>query len=1023
MPLNRAALFVLFSLTACQCRPVEPSPRGTPKLLIEHQGARIGATGFDFGTVRLASPASATLFVQNVGEGPLQLERIERVGLSSVVRFGDEVVDAPVFVVPQTRALIAPGETAELPLTFLAPTVASERAQLRLWFSSSTIAEPVPFELTGQVIDATCEVEVVRDFGGVTVGEFLELPLLLKNPTSSPATVTLGPLAAGTAYDLRGAPSSFSLAASESRVVTIRFAPRSEGLFREVLPVKLSALCDTVNVKLDGLGVADTLTWGPPANFGFVLPGRSRELTITLTNQSLLPVELSRVQLTGARFFEFVRPGVTTLTVPAARRDASGGLVAGIATIDLRFRPAILGPQTSVLSAATNLGRPAQLTIPLSGFGGAPSLQVSALDLGRVPFLAGAPPLTTTLELRNAGHNLIPPDPAFNLQLATPWVVQPANAQSLVDELCVGAFMGGTCVNAPAAGVSTSLAPRTAGLSVPVRLALQNANTDAMGVKAWDVTFTSNDPERPMVTVRITARPVALPPCNFTLTPALDFGHISEPLPKERALRLCNTGVGPADRCLVSSATARGAGFSVVDPPRDIELAPQECRTIVVRAEQPGPVPATPATLTGTVDVRLSTQQGVASVPLVATQAVGCLVIDPSPMDFGIVALGCRSVDRTVQLFNQCNSPITITGGTLVDDGRQAFSVVTPLPQGPLTLTRGGMPVSVQLRFRPQAEGDELGAFRVSVQQGTPLEHLVVLRGKGAATTRVKESLAVGMPTAADVLLVVDTSCSFAPGHAALVANFESLRTISRNLGTDVQIAATGSESQSIDCPRCFNGAFLVSDAGVRVITSTTPNPQAQVAGWFQSLTSALEDLTSNAVNAFTAPNVFDPMRSAGLLRSGAALGIIALADFEAGFGSPAGWQLALLRNVKGANRPRDFSVSLIDQPIGGCRPPPMTPPPDSTVVAFGGTRLSLCTNTWPRALETAGIVAAGARDRVWLTGTPAPTPNLAVSQGGAPFANTSYQFDVVTNTVALTSGFVGTRGTIEVEYDALCLP
>ncbi|MER2560667.1 MAG: hypothetical protein ABTQ32_08115 [Myxococcaceae bacterium] len=172
-------------------------------------------------------------------------------GLSSAVQFGDEVVDAPVFVVPQTRA---PGETAELPLTFLAPAVASERAQLRLWFSSSTITEPVPF-----VIDARCEVDLVRDFGGVTVGEFLEQPLMLKNPTSSPATVTLGPLATGTAYDLRGAPATFSLAAGESRVVTIRFAPRSEGLFREVLPVKVSALCDAVNVKLDGLGVAEAL--------------------------------------------------------------------------------------------------------------------------------------------------------------------------------------------------------------------------------------------------------------------------------------------------------------------------------------------------------------------------------------------------------------------------------------------------------------------------------------------------------------------------------------------------------------------------------------------------------------------------------------------------------------------------------------------------------------------------------------------------------------------------------------------
>ena len=1020
MSLTRASFLVLLSLASCQCQTQSLS-RGTPKLLIEHQGARITAPGFDFGAVRLATPASSTLFIENIGQGPLQLERIERVGVGSGVQLGDEVVDAPVFVVPQTRALIPRGETVGLPITFLATAVGSERAQLRLWFSSSTIEAPVPFELSGQVIDATCDVQQVRDFGGVAVGDFLELPLTLKNPTTSTATVTLGPLATSTAYDLRGAPSSISLAPMETRVVTIRFSPRSEGLFREVLAVKLSALCDTVNVKLDGLGVGETLTWGPPANFGFALPGRMKDHTVTVTNLSMLPVELSRVQLTGGRFFEMLRPGVTTLTVPGARRDANGGLVAGTATIDLRFRPTVLGPQTSVLTATTSIARPAQLTMPVTGFGGGPSLNVTSLDLGRVPFIAGAAPLMSTLELRNHGHNTVPPDPAYNLQLSTPWTIQPANPQSLIDELCVGAFMAGKCANAPPAGSPSSLAPNTMGLSLPVRLALQDANTDAMGLKAWDVTFTSNDPERPMVTIRITARPVQLPPCNFTLTPALNFGHVSEPLPKERALRLCNTGVAAGDRCLVSNATSRGPGFSVADPLRDVELGPQECRSIIVRAEQPGPVPASPSTLVGAVDVRLSSQQGLATVPLAATQAVGCLVIDPSPMDFGTVALGCRSVDRSVQLFNQCNTPITITGGALVDDGRQAFSVVTPLPQGPLTLTRGGMPVSLQLRFRPQAEGDELGAFRVSVQQPEPLEHLVVLRGRGAPTTRVKETFATGLPSAADVLLVVDTSCSFAPGHGALVANFEWLRTGPMNQGVDVRIAATGSQSESPNCPRCVNGAFLSSDAGVRVITSSTPSPLIHVASWFQTQTNAQEELVANTVNAFTAPNVFDPTRSAGLLRRTAVLGVIAIADFE-GFGTPAGWQLALLRNVKGANRPQDFTLSLIDQPNAGC-PSPMMPPPDPTVVAFGGTRLSLCTSPWPIALQQAGLVAAGSRDRVWLTGTPSTTPNLVVSQAGAPLANTTFQFDVATNTVVLPQMLTGTRGTVDVAYDTLCLP
>ena len=329
--------------------------------------------------------------------------------------------------------------------------------------------------------------------------------------------------------------------------------------------------------------------------------------------------------------------------------------------------------------------------------------------------------------------------------------------------------------------------------------------------------------------------------------------------------------------------------------------------------------------------------------------------------------------------------------------------------------------MSVQLRFRPQTEGDELGAFRVSVQQPAPLEHLVVLRGKGAPTTRVKESLVTGLPRAADVLLVVDSSCSFVPQRASLAANFDWLRTPAMNQGVDVRIAATGSESEVPGCPSCTNGHFFASDGGVRVITASTPSPQAHVASWFAGLLGGSEELVPNAVNAFTAPNVFDPTRSGGLLRDQAVLGVISLSDFP-GFGAPMAWQLAILRGVKGANRPERFSFSVIDEPAAGC-PAPMPSPLDPTVIAFGGVQLSLCTNTWPVALQQAGFVAAGFRERVWLTGTPATTPNLVVSQGGAPLANTTYQFDVLTNSIVLPQTIATMRGTLEVSYDTLCLP
>ncbi|MDP3231381.1 MAG: choice-of-anchor D domain-containing protein [Myxococcales bacterium] len=1003
--------------SACRCGVIsEPAVRGTPVLLVEQAGVPVVSDTLDFGPVRVGETATKTLFIANRGRGALVLERIEKVGFGSAVRLGRDLDEAdPLFVLPVTRVEILSGETFSMPVSFNAERSGPEAVRLHLFFSNSSEPAPSVLTVSGRVNDAQCDPGSRLDFGGVAVGRRGERSVTVRNPTTTTVTATIGPFPVGSAFSLTGPTRDFTLAPMSERSIPVGFAPASVGLFRDVVPVRASSDCAPVLLQLDGSGVLFTLTWAPRAiDVGFVQPATSVPAEVELRNDSFSPVALTSLRvdsISGTSRFELSQTGA--LVVPGATRDALGGLVPGTAVVRLTFIAAGLGPTLATLNASTDVPGQPSLAIPLAGFSGGPELSVaSRLDFGRVSLFGAA---ARSLVLRNVGTNSVPPSPSGNLRLGAPaWEVLPANTASQPGELCVGEWSSTGCTEALPPGPD-GLAPGVA-FSLPIQVVPADALVGADGTKAWDLVLHSNDPRRPRVTVRIVARPLQLGPCSYT-TSSLSFGHISAPLPTERMFRVCNAGVSPADTCLISSLDVGAGPFSLRDGPVfDRLLAPQECLTTVVRAEQPGPVPLTPLVSTGRLDLRISDPLNPrAAVPLSATQSIGCLVVDPTPMDFGVVPLGCRSVDRTVRLFNMCSSPITLTSGALVDDGQQAFEVVTPLATTPLTLVRAGSPVTLQLRFRPQTEGEALGAFRLVVSElGHVVDHLVVLRGQGAASARVKESLPFGPPAAADVLLLVDSSCSFEPQRAEIVTHFDALRLAAPG---DHHLAVTGSAPPSTSCPLCLDGMLSGTDAGVRVITASTANAQAVLSEWFTLDTGALEGLDNNVVHAFTAPKVFDPSRNAGLLRRDATLGVIVMTNGAQIWPAQTAWEVALLQGIKGANRPGALSVSLIGQPYGAsCAPGPLS---DPMVSALGGMQVNFCTTTWRRALEEVGRVAFGHRDRVWLAGAPAVAPALSVTSGGQPVIG--WQYDVVANAVLLPAGVAS--GTVEVAYDSSCIP
>lgn len=388
------------------------------------------------------------------------------------------------------------------------------------------------------------------------------------------------------------------------------------------------------------------LSWTPTTlDFGYLQPGLTVTAGITFTNQTFRVIELSglaiREGMTPSTIYRVTMANMgdlTRLSIPAATRDEqTNAFIPGTATVTVSFRPVVLGTRGATLSGSSDVPAQPSFSIPLSGTGGGPDIDLqppNTLDFGRIAFFAGSTSSATRrVTLRNVGRRPVPPDPRANLKLGVRgegppyWRVIAKNAESLLSEICVGRFDTGTgtCTNDlpatgpgsynPAIGLEASGASAT--LDIPIRVAPANTRVGASGNKEWEVTFFSNDPDEPEVRLTVTARPVLLPPCNFSVRPtSLDFGSVTPPFSRDLTFQICNLAPAAAtgDRCLVTGLDLGAGSDAMFSLPggalQERELAPEECLTVLTRAWPQVALPATPTTVSGSVTFSISSTQG-----------------------------------------------------------------------------------------------------------------------------------------------------------------------------------------------------------------------------------------------------------------------------------------------------------------------------------------------------------------------------------------------------------------------------
>ncbi len=397
-------------------------------------------------------------------------------------------------------------------------------------------------------------------------------------------------------------------------------------------------------------------------NFGQVSPGQSQSQVFTITNPSTStsPVTIRRItsvppflstSTCGATLAPAQTCTVTVAYTPQASSGSSSTLDAGSLTIE-----------SDAASSPTILNLSGQ---PGSGVsGGTAPLATFTLSQGSLTFpstLVGDASPAQSVTLLNTGN--------FPLNLAS----LTAPADFTIQSACTLISPGATCT------FSVSSTPQSSGTHVA---ALEIASNSSTSLEFISLLSTAG-------------------PSPLSLTPgSLNFGSVtvggSETLP----VVVVNTTASPVTFTSISASAGDYTPTGTCPPPGST-LAPNASCTIQVTFN-----PAAAGTRTAILSVVTSATTLPLTVQLTGIGTASKLVITPSSLAFGSVAVGAPS---NLSLTLQNNGTAAVNNIALTATGD--YAVTTPCPQ---TTLAAGATCTVQVTFLPTAVGSRPGVLTVS---------------------------------------------------------------------------------------------------------------------------------------------------------------------------------------------------------------------------------------------------------------------------------------------------------------------
>jgi len=256
---------------------------------------------------------------------------------------------------------LEPSASKTLVIQF-SPTASGE-AQASLTIESNDSSRPqvtVPLSGMGVTPPEIAVQPAQLDFGAVTVGESIELTVMVSNSGGSSLLVS-DVQTSDPAFAVEG-DRQFEVNSGTARVVVVRFAPTVEGPAQGMLSILSNARSPAAEVGLSGSG-KPALAEGPhivvepqQLNFGSVPVGQTPRILLTVKNHGTEVLNVHEVQIPLAAFA--LIGDIPFEVQPSASRQ-----------MGVRYRPTAEGVHSTRLTVLSNDPRQPEVSIAVFGTG------------------------------------------------------------------------------------------------------------------------------------------------------------------------------------------------------------------------------------------------------------------------------------------------------------------------------------------------------------------------------------------------------------------------------------------------------------------------------------------------------------------------------------------------------------------------------------------------------------------------------------------------------------------------------
>ena len=711
-------------------------------------------SSLNFGSVPIGGSSSLDAEIWNVGGADLSLGSLTLVGSAEFV------ID-----VDPSFQMIVPGDYTLVTVTYTPVDTQSDLGEVEI--PSDDPDEPlVALQLAG-AHEPEPDIDVdplVVDFGTVDLGNTSTQVVTVSNVGSGDLQVGVPVLSGSPEFGLVTGSFPTVLAPGDARTFNVSYSPYDENADTATVTVA-SDDPDEPQVIVTLLGQAtpepDIDVSPLILQYGQVMIGQASALSATIQNLGSADLELGALSISGTSEY--------TVTV-----DPSGAVLGAGAstTVEITYAPVDVGADNATLSIPSNDPDEPIVPVVLNGADEpTPDIDVDPLwiDFGNVAVGQGA---METIHVSNVGTATL--------------VVGGVSYSGSGDFTWMSASLPGSV----APGVTrTIVVTYTPSDQVP---------------DVGTIRITSDDPDEPVVDVELNGAPEAEPDIDVD-PPNVDFGDVKVGDSAAEIVTIYNDGA--ADLDLYSCTRGGDPNFSITANPAGTVVAPGGSTTLEVTF-----YPTAEATYGGWVDIASNDpDEAIVTVDLFGAGAEPEILITPSYWDFGNVVVECvDTVD--IDIHSVGDAPLALYGYSFASDPELSFDPgdLDDYVNNGWELPPGDT-ITVTVEFVPTDVDTYAGLL--SVQSDDPGQPVATADqvGDGVPSGYTQDNFVQTGNNEADVLWVVDNSCSMADEQGYLADDFSYFYSVISGAGVDYRIATVTTDDAD------FEG-------GTPVIDPATPN-------------------------------------------------------------------------------------------------------------------------------------------------------------------------------------------------------